>query len=90
MNDKFSTRIFKSRKLGNDICFIMTFFLISVRKMSGENSHCNEENNVKMIQIDNFLDNLQSVSVMQKSFITTKNSHSFTVQNTCFLGKIET
>ena len=28
----------------------MTFFRISVGKMSGENSHCNEENTVKMIQ----------------------------------------
>ena len=25
-NDEFFPRIFKSRKLGNDICFIMTFF----------------------------------------------------------------
>ena len=30
----------------------MTVFRISVRKMSGENSHRNEENTVKMIQID--------------------------------------
>ena len=35
------------------VCFIMTFFRISVRKMSGENSHWNEENTVKMIQITN-------------------------------------
>ena len=28
----------------------MTFFRNFVRKMSGENSHCNEENTVKMIQ----------------------------------------
>merc|ERR1712079_366021 len=28
----------------------MAFFLISVRKMSWENSHCNEENTVKKIQ----------------------------------------
>ena len=28
----------------------MTFFQISVRKMSGENSHCKEENTVKMMQ----------------------------------------
>ena len=50
-NDEFFPRIFKSRKVGNDICFIMTFFRISVRKTSGENSHCNEENTVKIIQI---------------------------------------
>ena len=50
MNDKFFPRIFKSRKVGNDICFIMTFFRIPVRKTSEENSHCNEENTVKMIQ----------------------------------------
>ena len=49
-NDEFFQRIFKGRKFGNDICFIMTVFRISVRKMSGENSHCNEENTVKMIQ----------------------------------------
>ena len=30
----------------------MTFFRISLRKMSGENSHCNEENTVKMIQMN--------------------------------------
>ena len=49
-NDEFFPRIFKSRKVGNDICFIMTFFRIPVRKTSGENSHWNEENTVKMIQ----------------------------------------
>ena len=50
MNDEFFPRIFKSRKLGNDICF-MTFFQISARKMSGEISQCNEDNTVKMIQM---------------------------------------
>ena len=43
-------RIFKSRKVGNGICFIMTFFRIPVRKTSEEDSHWNEENTVKMIQ----------------------------------------
>ena len=47
---EFFPRIFASPKLANDICFIMTFFRISVRKTSGENSHWNEENTVKMIQ----------------------------------------
>ena len=28
----------------------MMFFRMSVRKMSGENNHCNEENTVKMIE----------------------------------------
>ena len=51
----FSPRIFNSRKFWNDLCFIMTFFQISVRKMSGENSHCKEENTVKMIQMINFV-----------------------------------
>ena len=41
--DEFFPLFFKSRKFGNDICFIMMFFRISVRKTSGENSHCNEE-----------------------------------------------
>ena len=50
-NDEFFPRIFQSRKVGNDICFIMTFFQIAVRKTRGENSHWNEENTVKMIQI---------------------------------------
>ena len=50
-NDEFFPQIFQSRKVGNDICFIMTFFRIPVRKTSGENSHWNEENTVKMIQI---------------------------------------
>ena len=40
----FSPQIFKIPKLGNDICFIMMFFQIPVRKMSGENNHCHEEN----------------------------------------------
>ena len=49
-NDEFFPSILKSRKLGNDICFIMTFFRISMREMSRENSHWNKENTVKMIK----------------------------------------
>ena len=59
-NDEFFPQ--KSRKLGNNICFIMTFFRIPVRKTSGENSHWNEENTVKMIQIKYCYDKLKAKS----------------------------
>ena len=49
MNDEVFPWIFKSGKLGNDM-FHNDFLPISVRKISGENSHCNEENTAKMIQ----------------------------------------
>ena len=50
-SDEFFPQIFKSHKFGNDVDFIIMFFQISVRKMSGENRDCNEENTIKMIQI---------------------------------------
>ena len=58
--------IFKSRKFGNYICFIMAVFRISVRKMSWENNHCNEENTVKMIQILNLISQIGDVQFLDE------------------------
>ena len=77
-NDEFFPRIFKSRKVGNDICFIMTFFRIPVRKTSGENSYWNEENTVKMIQMYNVCNVYLKTNAIRK----TKQK---TQQFICFL-----